>query len=281
MTSSAIAPPLDALVKRTRGLRCAKSPCPRCTEARKPTLIASMSARRGIRQHHYQWAVGQLHSVEVALRLRCALSKAPGYANSVVARESKSDEQLLVDHLAGDGEAFSIIVERNAPLVWSVALKVTGNPTDASDAYQDAFLSAHRSAAKFRGDAAVSTWLYRITVNAALAQMRKSTSLGKTQQVEWEVSTRISDPSPKLHPDNVEVSIDVSQALSRLPKDQQRAVVLVDMFGYSQVDAAVALEVPEGTIKSRLFRARKALALDLAHLKPLIRLELRESGSRE
>ena len=273
MTSSATAPPLDALVKRTRGLRCAKSPCPRCTEARKPTLIASMSARRGIRQHHYQWAVGQLHSVEVALRLRCALSKAPGYANSVVARESKSDEQLWVDHLAGDGEAFSIIVERNAPLVWSVALKVTGNPTDASDAYQDAFLSAHRSAAKFRGDAAVSTWLYRITVNAALAQMRKSTSLGKTQQVEWEVSTRISD--------HVEVSIDVSQALSRLPKDQQRAVVLVDMFGYSQVDAAVALEVPEGTIKSRLFRARKALALDLAHLKPLIRLELRESGSRE
>lgn len=244
-------------------------------------MIGFISARPGSRLCHHQSVFGEFHSAEVGLRLRCASLKAPGYAHSVVAGESKSDEQLLADHLAGDGGAFSIIVERNASLVWSVALKITGNPTDAADAYQDAFLSAHRSAAKFRGDAAVSTWLYRITVNAALTQMRKSGSLGRTQQVEWEVSTQIADPSPKLHPDNVEVSIDVSQALSRLPEDQQRVVVLVDMFGYSQVDAAVVLEVPEGTIKSRVFRARKALAQDLAHLQPFIGLETRESGSRE
>ena len=69
--------------------------------------------------------------------------------------------------------AFTKIVERRASFVWSVALKITGNPTDAADAYQESFLAAHRAATSFKGDAAFSTWLYRITVNAALSQRRK------------------------------------------------------------------------------------------------------------
>src|SRR5438445_13470920 len=87
--------------------------------------------------------------------------------------EPGDDRQLLERHVAGDRTAFASLVERHRDRLWRVALRTLGDPDDAADAVQDALLSAYRAAAGFRGDAAVTTWLHRIVVNACLDQTRR------------------------------------------------------------------------------------------------------------
>ena len=204
-----------------------------------------------------------------------------GYAHRVALDDPRSDEELLAAHIDGDGDAFTVIVERRASFVWSVALKITGNPTDAADAYQESFLAAHRAATSFKGDAAFSTWLYRITVNAALSQRRKKQKITVHQAITDDDFATVPEARAKPFADQVDVCLDVAEALSGLSEDQQRAVVLVDMFGYSQVEAAEVLQIPEGTIKSRVSRARKTLARDLQHLSPGMRSRRAGDGREE
>ena len=80
--------------------------------------------------------------------------------------EARTDAQLLAAHVAGDKNAFGELVYRHRDRLWSVALRTTSDPEEAADALQDAFLSAFRRAEQFRGEAAVTTWLHRIVVNA-------------------------------------------------------------------------------------------------------------------
>lgn len=220
----------------------------------------------------YRWGmqIQQIRRTESALAPRFR-PVAGRYAGLVADDDLRSNAELLAAHLEGDSEAFTIIVARNSSLVWSVALKITGNSVDAADVYQDAFLAAHRSASSFKGKSALATWLYRITVNAALSQMRKAQNTAAHQITTDDSFADIPAQGTGAHPDKVDVCMDVASALSVLSEDQQRAVVLVDMFGYSQVEAAEVLQIPEGTVKSRLFRARKTLAGDLEHLSPAMR----------
>ncbi len=121
-------------------------------------------------------------------------------------------------------------------------------------------LSAHRSAGSFRYDAAVSSWLYRIVVNACLDRLRRSKS---------HPTAPLDDEYPV--PDRtgqVETAIVVQRALMRLPIEQRAAVVAVDMQGFSIADAARVLGVAEGTVKSRCARARARLAAVLGYLEP-------------
>ena len=85
----------------------------------------------------------------------------------------QTDAELLAAHCAGDPDAFSEIVRRHRDRLWAVALRTTGNPEEASDALQDALISAYRRADSFRGDSAVTTWLHRIVVNASLDRLRR------------------------------------------------------------------------------------------------------------
>src|SRR3954447_5473316 len=87
-----------------------------------------------------------------------------------------SDRELLDQHCAGDRGAFGVLVRRHQDRLWRVALRTLGNPEDAADALQDALLSAFRAAHGFRGDAAVTTWLHRIVVNACLDLARRRAS---------------------------------------------------------------------------------------------------------
>ena len=87
--------------------------------------------------------------------------------------EAVSDVALIEAHLAGDPEAFGELFRRHRDRLWAVALRTTGNPEDAADALQDALVSAFRRAESFRGDAAVTTWLHRIVVNACLDRLRR------------------------------------------------------------------------------------------------------------
>lgn len=120
-------------------------------------------------------------------------------------------------------------------------------------------LSAHRGAANFRNDAAVTSWLYRIVVNACLDRMRRNKAHIPIE-LEEDVYT-LEDPST-----NVDTSIVIQKALLRLPAEQRAAVIAVDMQGYSVADAAELLGVPEGTVKSRCARARARLAVALHYL---------------
>src|ERR1700761_788843 len=87
-----------------------------------------------------------------------------------------ADATLLRQHVAGDPDAFGLLFKRHSGRLWAVALRITGNPEDAADALQDAMISAFRRAGDFRGDAAVTTWLHRIAVNASLALLRRRPS---------------------------------------------------------------------------------------------------------
>lgn len=183
--------------------------------------------------------------------------------------KDKTDLELLLDHVSGDETAFPEIVRRTSGAAWAVVLKITANEEDAADAFQETYLSAHRAAANFRGDSAVSTWIHRIAVNAALACVKKrqknlTSELADFKDIEVQANT-----APSL--DLVHASdahLDVSRSLALLSHEQQQTILLVDMYGYTQLDAAEILGCAEGTIKSRLSRARRSLAEDLGHLRP-------------
>jgi len=165
----------------------------------------------------------------------------------------RSDAELLAAHIAGDRYAFEELFYRHQRQLYRLAHITSRNPDDAADALQDAMLSAHRSAPAFRHDSAVSSWLYRIVVNACLDRLRRNKSRPTTVLAD-EICT-VSDPTPR-----VDTAIVVERALMRLPVEQRAAVVAVDMQGYSVAETARMLGVAEGTVKSRCARARAKLA---------------------
>lgn len=185
-----------------------------------------------------------------------------------------TDAELLASHCAGDPDAFAEIVRRHKDRLWAVALRTTGNPEEASDALQDALISAYRRADTFRGDSAVTTWLHRIVVNASLDRLRRRsvrTWVPLPDEGAGESPASLVDDSrladPRAAAETSETIREVRAALDTLPPDQRAAIVLVDLEGWSVEEAAKALDCPAGTVKSRCFRGRAKLAERLAHLR--------------
>jgi RNA polymerase sigma-70 factor (ECF subfamily) len=160
---------------------------------------------------------------------------------------------LLAAHVAGEQYAFEELFYRHHRQLYRLAQITSRNPEDAADALQDAMLSAHRSAPRFRHDSTVSSWLYRIVVNACLDRLRRNKT-HPTSVLEDDVYN-VGDPTPR-----VDTAIVVERALLRLPVEQRAAVVAVDMQGYSVAETARMLGVAEGIVKSRCSRARAKLA---------------------
>ncbi|MGP3967858.1 RNA polymerase sigma factor SigM [Streptomyces sp. 6N223] len=181
-----------------------------------------------------------------------------------------SDEELLSRHAAGDPDAFSELVRRHRDRLWSVALKTLGDREEAADALQDALVSAYRAAHTFRGQAAVTTWLHRITVNACLDRVRKAKSRRTSPMPEPDRLEALLDPheSADVPAERKDLRRELQRALAELPIEQRAALVLVDMQGYPVAEAARILEVPIGTIKSRCARGRTRLLPLLRHLRP-------------
>jgi RNA polymerase sigma-70 factor (ECF subfamily) len=181
------------------------------------------------------------------------------------------DRTLLSAHVAGDPDAFGELVRRHRDRMWAVALRTLGDREEAADALQDACVSAYRAAGSFRGDAAVTTWLHRIVVNACLDRVRR-------RQVRPAVplETVTVDPVAAAESaDTLTTRLVVRDALDRLPVDQRAALVLVDLEGRSVAETAAILGVPAGTVKSRCARGRARLAVLLGHLRDD---DLREDG---
>ncbi|MGL5857252.1 MAG: RNA polymerase sigma factor SigM [Angustibacter sp.] len=165
----------------------------------------------------------------------------------------ESDADLLAAHVAGDRQAFETLIHRHRDRLWAVACRTLWDREEAADALQDALLSAHRRAAGFRGDAAVTTWLHRIVVNACLDRLRRRRARPTTTWPDHDI------PDPHDAHDRTAVHLDVRAALSTLPDHQRVALTLVDMHGLSISEAAAVLDVAEGTVKSRCSRGRSAL----------------------
>ena len=173
----------------------------------------------------------------------------------------RTDDELLAAHVAGDRFAFEELFNRYQPQLYRLARITIRCPDDARDALQDAMLSAHCGAPKFRHDCSVSSWLYRIVVNACLDRLRRHKARPTTPLETIASAGSIGDPAP-----GVDTAIVVERALMRLPIEQRAAIVAVDMQGFSVAEAALILGVPEGTVKSRRARARGKLATTLGHL---------------
>lgn len=177
-----------------------------------------------------------------------------------------SDQELIAAHLAGDRHAFSTIVDRYERRVWAVCLRMCENPDDARDATQDTFVTALRALGSFRGDAQLSTWLHRIAVNASL-DVRRKQSRQKAKPVEEVPEVVSTEPGPDDMTIGADRAAAVHAALARLSDEHRTVVVLHDLQGLQYPEVAKALDVPVGTVKSRLHRARLELARLLGHLR--------------
>jgi RNA polymerase sigma-70 factor (ECF subfamily) len=164
-----------------------------------------------------------------------------------------------------DDAEFSAIVERYTDYAYNVAYRLLNNAADAEDAVQDAFLSAYRSRERFRGDAQVTTWLYRIVVNAALQKVRKERKPQQTGAADIEdVVVVDKGPGPESHALNAELGEHLEAALAGLPDDLRTAVVLRDVEQLSTEEAADVVGVSVAAFKARLHRGRVALRESLA-----------------
>ncbi len=175
-------------------------------------------------------------------------------SHALPAPAGPDDRALLAAHTHGDPDAFTLLVQRHRDRLWAVALRTLGDREEAADALQEALISAFRNAGSFRGDAAVTTWLHRIVVNACLDRVRRRAVRPTVPLGEHDPPTRRDEHA------QVDIRLAVRAALATLPLEQREALVLVDMEDLPVLEAARLLGVPEGTIKSRCSRGRTALA---------------------
>ena len=156
--------------------------------------------------------------------------------------------------------AFATLVSRHRDRLWAVALRTMRNPDDAADALQDAYVAAFRRAESFRGEAAVTTWLHRIVVNACLDRLRRAKSrASETLPEDEDRAAELAAPAGADPIEAKEQQSVVAAALATLNPDQRAALVLVDMEGYSVEEASQLLGCAVGTVKSRCARGRAKL----------------------
>ena len=188
----------------------------------------------------------------------------------------RPDAELLQAHVDGDQDAFAELFRRHRDRLWAVAMRTMGNPEDAADGLQDGLIAAYRRAGSFRGEAAVTTWLHRIVVNACLDRIRAA-KVRRAEPLPDDLEERggrgsLVTSHGSHDPADVSVAAErrrrVLAALDQLPAAQRAALVLVDMEGYPVHEAAGMLGCAEGTVKSRCFRGRARLAELLGDLDP-------------
>jgi RNA polymerase sigma-70 factor (ECF subfamily) len=181
----------------------------------------------------------------------------------------RTDAELLAAHVAGDADAFAALVARHRDRLWAIALRTMRNPDDAADALQDAYVAAFRRAGSFRGEAAVTTWLHRVVVNACLDRVRRNkVRAADPLPTDPDRAAELGTTADALDPlEAKEQRAEVNAALARLNADQRAALVLVDMEGYSVEETARILGCAVGTVKSRCARGRARLVPLLRHLR--------------
>ena len=168
--------------------------------------------------------------------------------------------------LGGDANAFETLVLEYEKNVYNIALRMTGNSEDAADMTQEAFIKAYNSLQSFRGDSKFSVWLYRIVSNVCLDFLRSknrrptvSLSVEDDDGEDAQLDVADESQSPELLLDRKLTRDSVRRGLDSLPPDYRQILLLREIQGLSYDEIAQALSLEVGTVKSRIFRARKRL----------------------
>ena len=189
-----------------------------------------------------------------------------------------AEEKALIERCKrGDLAAFNDLVRKYEKQVYNFAYRLTGNYDDANDVAQDAFLRVFNAIGSFRGDASFSTWLFRITTNVFLDERKRAKAHPQASLDEYlelgesSVARQIEDPSPtpEVVLEESERAQILSKAISDLPEYQRAMVTLYHSQQKSYEEIAEIMDLPIGTVKSRLNRARLALKEKLSGLREL------------
>lgn len=180
---------------------------------------------------------------------------------------TREEEDILIAQVQnGNSASFEKLVLENQTKVYNLALRMVGSEQDAYDMSQEAFIKAYNSIALFRGDSRFSVWLYRLTTNVCLDFLRSEGrrahgSLTYLSEEDDEKELEIPDDrfSPETLAEKKELREAVNKGLMSLPKDYRAILLLREIDGLSYEEIAEALSLEEGTVKSRIFRARKRL----------------------
>ncbi|MGI5884871.1 MAG: RNA polymerase sigma factor [Candidatus Spyradocola sp.] len=162
----------------------------------------------------------------------------------------------------GDERAFEALIQPYADATYRLCLHMMGNEQDAADMAQEAFLRAWRSLSTYKGQSRFSTWLFRVTTNVCLDELRKrSRGKAESMQVLEESGFEPVDPgeTPEMALDRAELRRDLRSAIAQLNEEQRAALILRDIQGLPYEEIAKALDLNLNTVKSRIARARGAL----------------------
>jgi RNA polymerase sigma-70 factor, ECF subfamily len=174
------------------------------------------------------------------------------------------DDRLIAECLKGDTAAFGVLVTRYQNRLYNTIFRLVDNSEDAQDVVQEAFLNAYQSLDSFKGDSLFFTWLYRIAVNTAISYKRKQRVMARIDAGRnGEPGIEPLDPSELNRPgfglEQEEQGHRVQRALARLSPEHRAVLVMKDMEGQKYETLAEVLQVPIGTVRSRLHRARLEL----------------------
>ncbi len=215
-------------------------------------------------------------AAERAARARGLVDEAKKTSATIDERRQKerARDAVLVDAAKlGDTAAFSKLVVAHQGRLFSVAFGMLRDRDDAMDVVQDAFIKAHRKLAEFEGNAAFSTWLYRIAVNLCIDKKRAEARRRKTDlddaaainldddtlYAEAQYAPRMAGANPLRNAGDKELGAQIGKAMAELSDDHKSIVLLREVEGMSYEEIAATLGVPKGTVMSRLFHARKNL----------------------
>ncbi len=180
------------------------------------------------------------------------------------------DLEYVVFCQKGNTDAFEVLVERHQKKMLNIAYRMMGDYNEACDVTQEAFLSAYKSIKKFKAEARFSTWLYRIVVNYSKNRLKQTQSRSQREVVSIDDSGEIriegalcqssaNDTNPGAQMEKREREAQVQKCITSLDEEYREVLILRDIQGLSYGEIKDILKIPDGTVKSRLSRARNAL----------------------
>jgi len=159
-----------------------------------------------------------------------------------------TERRLISQAAGGDPDAFLQLIQPHDRALRGLAYRMLRDRHLMDDAVQDAYLAAYRSLPRFRGDSTFKTWIFRITHNACIDIIRKRRDVAE-----------VENPVAEGFDDATSLRLDLAEALARLPLDHREVLLIVDLHGFDYGAASEILDIPVGTVRSRLSRARRSM----------------------
>jgi len=189
--------------------------------------------------------------------------------------ERDDDAKLVARVQQGDKHAFDLLVIKYQRKILRLLSRMLRDQSDIEDVMQEAFIKAYRALPQFRGESAFYTWLYRIAINTARnwmsSQSRRPSSPNHNQSEDGETFDEIDNLTDNNTPESIlasqEIATTVNETIQELPEELRTAIVLREIEGLSYEEISQAMGCPIGTVRSRIFRAREAIA---AKLRPML-----------